>query len=149
MSREQPRSPSPIVDHLVRALAEVLPDDERPALTSFDGDVAATTSEGDLRRAWRCAEWAVQLAGRPDQSVLERRGHELQEAFRLLKDSMFGFAFGASFADGVGPAADVQLQWVDRAVAVAREAGAEVGWSQVPWQDLVRELTATGADDGR
>lgn len=142
MAPEEPHSPSPIVSQLVRALARVLPEDERAALSVFDSAVAGTTSDGDLRRAWRCAEWALQLAGHPDESTVNRLAHEIQEAYRLLKDSMYGFAFGASFQDGVGPGTDVQIQWVERAAAVAKETGGSLGWEAVPWRALLEELTA-------
>lgn len=123
-----------------------MPEGQRAELATFDHTVAGTTSEGDLRRAWRCAEWALQLVGHPDESVVKRRVHEIQEAYRLLKDSTYGFAFGAAFRDGVGPGADVQAQWVERAVAVARETGAAVGWDQVPWQALLHELISMPSD---
>lgn len=144
-SSEEPRSPSPIVSYLVRSLAKVLPEEERARLESFDAAVARTTADGDLRRAWRCAEWALQLAGHPEESAIEQRVHEIREAYRLLKDSMYGFAFGAAIRDGIGPGKDVELQWVDRAVAVAKETGTSLGWDEVPWQALLEELVESPA----
>lgn len=146
MSREHPHSPSPIVAHLVRSLEKALPAEQRAWLSRFGDAVAGTTSEHDLRRAWRCAEWALQLAGHPDDSAVERRVHEIQEAYRLLKDSMYGFAFGATVRDGVGPGTDVQLQWVERAVAVAVETGTAHGWDEVPWEALLSDLIEMPAD---
>lgn len=147
MSPEEPHSPSPIVSQFVRSLARVLPEEEQSRLSAFDSAVAGTTSDGDLRRAWRCAEWALRLAGDPDESAVDRLAHEIQGAYRLLKDSMYGFAFGAAFHDGVGPGTDVQIQWVERAAAVAKETGGSLGWDAVPWQALLEELIATSSEE--
>lgn len=139
-SPTEPKSPSPIVSYFVRSLAKVLPEEQRASLAAFDAAVGGTSADHELRRAWRCAEWALQLAGHPEESVIEQRAHEIREAYRLLKDSMYGFAYGVSVRDGVGPGKDVELQWVDRAVAVAKATGAARGWNEVPWKGLLEDL---------
>lgn len=146
MSEPVPESPSSIISYFVRSLERVLPDEEAAELAAFDEEVAASDGRGDLKRAWRCAQWALELAGEPDESFIQQRVGELQEAYRLLKDSIFGFQNGLGVVDGVGPGADVQVQWVDRSVAVAKEKAAVSGWQAVPWEGLLRELLSISPD---
>lgn len=40
------------------------------------------------------------------------------------------------------PVTDVELTWVDDAVAAANAAAKEVGWNSVPWEALLIELIA-------
>ena len=122
----------------MRELRRSLPELEQAKLAPFADAAEATTRRGDLRRAFRCAEWAVQVAeGRSDSRV----GHlveSLREARVLWKDSLFGAHYGAAVVDGVGPGEDVEIQWVDVAVAAARDEARRSGWGAVPWEDLLR-----------
>jgi hypothetical protein len=40
------------------------------------------------------------------------------------------------------PILDVEIEWVDDAVAVANEVAKKSGWSSVPWEQLLEELIA-------
>lgn len=65
----------------------------------------------------------------------------------IVRDSLFGAHFGLAVADGVGPAHDVEIQWVDAAVAVAVAEAERVGWDDVPWEDLVRSVLQPAPPD--
>lgn len=137
-------SPSPVIEYLVDQLDQVLPEFDRARLGAHGEAVARTTHHGDLHRAWRCAGWAVDLAERSGHSHLAQAAQGLKEVHQLWKDSWFGAEFGIAVRDGVGPGRDIELQWVDDAVVVAKGVAKESGWAAVPWEDLLTELLAVG-----
>ena len=51
---------------------------------------------------------------------------------------MFGAEFGVMRVSGtgIGPGEDIEIQWVDDAVAIAKAEGQRAGWDSVPWEDL-------------
>lgn len=65
------KSPSPIISYFVREIESSLPVEEKEKLTRFSDEVAKTTHHGDFRRAWHCAEWAIQMAERSSDSHLD------------------------------------------------------------------------------
>jgi hypothetical protein len=135
-----PTSPSPIVSYYVRELAKVLPEAEEGKLAAYAEQVAATTHHGDFRRAWHAANWAIQLAERPSDSHLGHLVTDLKETYKLWQDTVFGADFGIARKDGVGPGQDVEIQWVDDALAVAKADAERSGWAAVPWEDLLKEM---------
>jgi hypothetical protein len=135
-------SPSPILTYFVREIARDLPDAEQEKLSPYTEQVAKTTHHGDLRRAWHAANWAVQLAERPSGSHLGHLVEDLKETYKLWQDTVFGADFGIARRDGVGPGEDVEIQWVDDALAVARAEAERSGWGSVPWEALLKEMLA-------
>ncbi|MGA2835316.1 MAG: hypothetical protein ABSF84_01840 [Acidimicrobiales bacterium] len=141
------QAPSPVLRYLVRELGRSLPESEGAKLARYAEAVGATTRRGDLGRAFRCAEWAVRVAEGRSDSRLGRLAEELKEARVLWRDSLFGAHYGAAVVDGVGPGEDVEIQWVDAAVTVARDEARRSGWGAVPWEDLLKTAFAD-ADPG-
>jgi hypothetical protein len=135
-------SPSPIISYYSREIGRVLPDEEQRKLAAYSEQVAKTTHHGDFRRAWHCANWAVQLAESPSDSHLGHLVKDLKESYKLWQDTVFGADFGIMVKDGVGPGQDVEVQWVDDAVAVAKAEAERSGWASVPWEDLLKEMLA-------
>jgi hypothetical protein len=134
------KSPSPIISYYVREIARVLPDEEQGKLAAYSEQVATTTHHGDLRRAWHCAHWAVRLAQKPSNSHLGHLVKDVKESYKLWQDTVFGADFGIMLKDGVGPGQDVEIQWVDDALAVATAEAERSGWPAVPWEDLLKEM---------
>jgi hypothetical protein len=132
--------PSPMLAHLDDSLEEVLPEDEYAKLTSHDAEIAQTTSLHDLHRCFRCAEWAVQLVARPEHSHLEYLIHELRAVVHEARAAHWAVKFGRYVSHA--PELDVELTWVDDAVAVAKAAAEKSDWASVPWEDLLEELIA-------
>jgi len=66
----------------------------------------------------------------------------LKEAHTLWRDSWFGAEFGVMKRDGVGPGHDIEIQWVDDALRIAKSVAEEKGWASVPWEDLLTGLLA-------
>ena len=106
-------------------------------LDTYAPEVAKTTHHGEFKRAKQCAEWAVQMAERSSDSRLSHFVKHLEEIRRLEKDSVFGAEF-----DVTRMRQDVEIQWADDAVAIARSEGERVGWDSVPWEDLLKEMLA-------
>ena len=140
----EPVSPSPIIDYFVHEIEPSLPDEGKARLSSYADRIAGTTHHGDFRRAWHCADWAIRVA---EASSGSKHGHlvtGLKEKHTLWKDTIFGVEFGAK-PDGVGPGQDAEIQWVDDAVAIAKDEADRSGWDAVPWEDLLKEMLAVAA----
>ena len=132
--------PSPALVHLDDALEQALPESELPKLNAHDGEVASTSSHHDLHRCFRCAEWAVALVSRPEHSHLGHMTHKLKAVLHEAHDTDWAVEFGMFVSHR--PVLDVELTWVDDAVAVAQSAAQKSGWDSVPWEDLFVELIA-------
>jgi hypothetical protein len=128
------KSPSPIISYFVKEIESSLPAADKKKLDNYAQAVVKTTHHGDLKRARLCAEWAVQMAERSSNSNLSHFVKRLEEIRKLEKDSIFGAEFGAG--------EDVEIQWVDDAVAIAKSEGERAGWNAVPWEDLLKEMLA-------
>ena len=135
------KTPSPIISYFVREIGAILPAAEVEKLKRYDDAVASTTHHGDLRRAWHCAEWSINLAEQHSTSHLDHLVKHLKEFRKLEKDSFFGAEFGV-MNPKVGPGEDVEIQWVDDTIAVAKADAEQSGWDAVPWEDLLKELLA-------
>jgi hypothetical protein len=129
-----------VATYLVRELGRILPEADRARLARYAPEVRATTRHGDLRRAYRCAEWAVRVAGGGSEPHHGRLIGRLRERLDIGRDSLFGAHFGVAVGDGVGPGTDVEIQWVEAAVTVAAAEAEQSGWDAVPWEDLVRQV---------
>jgi hypothetical protein len=138
------KSPSPIISYFVREIGSSLPVAEKEKLATYSSAVAKTTHHGDFKRAEHCAQWAVQMAERSSSSKLDHFVKHLEELRKLEKDSVFGAEFGVMRVggSGVGPGEDVEIQWADDAVAIAKSEGERVGWEMVPWENLLKEMLA-------
>jgi hypothetical protein len=140
MQRQSPKTPSPILVHLDDALDAVLPDDEVAKLEAHDAEVGVTTSHHDFERCYRCAEWAVDLVSMPEHSHLEHLVHRLRAVLHEIHDTDWAAKMGVRVTHD--PILDVEIEWVDDAVAVANEVAKKSGWSSVPWEQLLEELIA-------
>jgi hypothetical protein len=141
------KSPSPIISYYVNELSRVLPDEEKGKLSAYAEQVTKTTHHGDFRRAWHCAHWAIEMAENPAHSHLGHLVKDLKESYKLWQDTVFGADFGIMRKDGVGPGQDVEIQWVDDAVAVAKAEAERSGWVSVPWEDLLKEMLSVAQPD--
>jgi hypothetical protein len=137
-----PTSPSPILTYFVREMEGGLPDAGKETLATYAAAVSLTTHHGDFRRAWHCAAWAVRLAERSASTHVGHLVDATKETYALYQDTLFGADVGLQSHDGVGPGEDVELQWVDDAVAVAKAEGERAGWDAVPWEHLLVEMLA-------
>ncbi len=133
-------TPSEILRYIDDSLEKILPEDEYRKLTALDTEMAATTSRGDFHRCFRCAEWAVALAGASEHSHLARLVTELKTALHEFHDMDWAIDFGI-FRPG-RTVTDVELSWVDDALKVAQAVAQESGWDAVPWEELLRQLIA-------
>jgi hypothetical protein len=139
-SQTSAKAPSEMLRYIDDALEKVLPEDEYQKLTSHDAEIAKTTSRGDFHRCFRCAEWAVELAGQSAHSHLGHLVTELKAVVHEIHDTDWAVEFGI-FTPG-RTITDVELTWVDDAVKVAQAAAQKAGWSSVPWERLLEELIA-------
>jgi hypothetical protein len=48
---------------------------------------------------------------------------------------------------GIGPGHDIEIQWVDDAVAVAKTEGERAGWDSARWEDLLKRMLAVGPQE--
>ena len=138
--RHIPKSPSPVLVHLDDSLDAVLPDDELAKLEAHDAEVGKTTSHHDFRRCYRCAEWAVELASESEHSHLEHLVKRLRAVLHEGHDALWAVKMGTRVTHD--PILDVEIEWVDDAMAVAKQAAAKSGWPSVPWEPLLEELIA-------
>jgi hypothetical protein len=122
------------------SLEKVLPEDEYQKLTSHDSEIARTTSRGDFHRCFRCAEWAVELADRPEHSHLGHLVHELGAVVHEIHDTDWAIEFGILSPGRI--VTDVELAWVDDVIKVVQVAAEKSGWASVPWERLLEELIA-------
>ena len=135
-----PTSPSPVIQSFVREAAEVLPATQAEKLTAFDAAIGKTTNHHDGRRARRCAEWAIGVAG--DRDLPHPRWHEIKEAHSAWRDMFLGAGY-AAVTRGVGspePLKDIEIEWVEDAIEVAKLVGEADGWDHAPWEALLVEL---------
>jgi hypothetical protein len=139
-SKSSKKTPSEMLRYLDDALEKVLPDDQYQKLTAHDAELAETTSRGDFHRCFRCAEWAVELAGEPQHSHLHHLVTELKTVVHEIRDTDWAVEFGI-FTPG-RTITDVELTWVDDAVKVAQAVAEKSGWDAVPWERLLEELIA-------
>lgn len=133
-------SPSPILQAFVRAVDEKLPSTQVNKLDSYQAAIEKTTGAEDRRRARHCAHWAFEVAG--DKDLGHPDWHKIKEAHELWKDMWFGVEF-AEMRDGAGkpaPREDVEIEWVEDAVNVAKAVGQTLGWEHAPWEELLAEL---------
>jgi hypothetical protein len=141
MATHTPVSPSPMLTHLDDALAAVLPEDQLAELAARDAAVARTTDAVDRQRCLHCARWAVRLVDSRPGGPVSHAVDRLRTVVHELRDAYRGARLGAIVA-GADPATDVELGWVDDAVAAAVATAEQVGWADVPWQELIDDLIA-------
>jgi hypothetical protein len=137
------KSPSFIISYFVGEIGSSLPAAEKVKLGTYAPEIAKTTHQGEFTRAKQCAEWAVQMAERSSNSRLSHFVTHLEEIRKLEKDSVFGAEF-----DVARRRQDVEIQWADDAVAIAKSEGERVGWDSVPWEDLLKEMLAVESLEG-
>jgi hypothetical protein len=135
----EPTSPSPIVGVFVRAVQELLPVDQKAKLEPFKDAIEGTTSAKDGHRARHCALWAIQLAD--DKDLANPRWREIKQLHQVWKDAWLGVQYGLHHTDtGHHPIEDVEIEWTEGAVEVAKMVGEADGWEHAPWEKLLGEL---------
>jgi hypothetical protein len=143
----KPAEPSPIITYFTGEIEPFLGKEAKARLATYNDAIAKTTHHGDFRRAWHCADWAIAQAERSSNSRMDHLVKGLKEKHQLSKDTIFGAEFGM-IRDGIGPGQDAEIQWVDDAVAVAREQATSDGWDAVKWEDLLKEMLAVAPPEG-
>ena len=157
MASEHVERPSPILRYFEDALGPLLPEDHYRRMAAHDAAVAETTSRHDLRRALRCAEWAVELAGGGEKLAGDSEkpggaregvavehqhpGRRLAQVLRQAWDASEAAEFAVlASIPGVGGTNLELVRWIDDVVEVARRVAAKDGWDAVPWEELLVEL---------
>jgi hypothetical protein len=138
-------TPSPILELFVRTVREQFPESEAGKADRFVEAISTSTSEADSKRARRCFHWALSVSD--DKSQSHPRWREIKELHQEWKDTWFGLEFGLTGNQGVkrDPGEDMHIQWVEDAVAVAKQLGEEDGWDKSPWEELLGELVEMSA----
>jgi hypothetical protein len=137
-------TPSPILELFVRNVRERFPEGEAGKVDQFTDAISKSTSEADSKRARHCFHWAYAMAD--DKSQSHPRWREIKELHQEWKDTWFGLEFGLTGNQGVkrDPDEDMHIQWVEDAIAVAKQLGEEDGWDKSPWTELLGELVEMG-----
>ncbi len=133
-------SPSPVIEAFVRQIAEELPSTQAAKLGTHRPAIEKTTNHRDGQRARRCAEWAIGVAA--DRDLPHPRWREIKEVHAIWRDMFRGAGYSA-MTEGVGrpePLKDIEFEWVDDAVEVAKLVGETDGWGHAPWESLLVEL---------
>ncbi len=129
---------SPALTHIIDQLSRILPEDLQTKLDGYRQKIVGISGHHDLHRCYRCAQWAVDLKATSQKgstkSILSRLGQVLHEANQARWATEFGLF--VSFH----PVTDLEVGWIDDALGVAQELADEVGWDQVPWEQLLDEL---------
>lgn len=129
-----------MIQVFVREVEEELPSTQAKKLDAHRSAIEKTTDHYDGQRARRCAEWAIEVAG--DHDLPHPRWHEIKEAHAVLRDMFRGAEYSAMTL-GVGrpqPPKDVETEWVEDAVEVAKLVGEADGWEHARWESLLVEL---------
>ena len=155
MPHETTTGSSPIVKTLMLDLQAELPEEERVKLDAYWPQADATAPKGDLHRARLCLRWAIEVAEMPEHSHLAHISTHLKERYKAWQDIVFGTEFGSRVERGkgpeghditgdsrIGPGEDIEILWVGEAITVAKAAAEKSGWSQVPWEKLIKDVLA-------
>jgi len=129
-----------VIQVFVREVEEELPATQAEKLNSHRSAIDKTTNHHDGHRARRCAEWAIHVAA--GRELPHPRWQAIKEAHAIWRD-MFRAAEYAVITEGVGrpePLKDIEIEWVEDAVGVAKIVGEAAGWDQAPWEHLLVEL---------
>jgi hypothetical protein len=160
-----------VAEHLVSALRTRLPATAGPELDAYEERARALGGDrrAELRRAYACARWAVDVAAEPAHSavagVAVRAGEAVKEigqavwaelgadidgiVARLFPGrtgaSVLGTFVGADDPErapgsGASPLVGPEMAWVLEAVDVAKGVAEVDGWDAVPWRRLVDEV---------
>jgi len=125
MTTDSETSPSAVITSFVEAAKKDFPETELAKLDAHADAIAATTTHHDAARATMCAAWAVITT---DEDT-PRFGiwHSFVET---------GHVIGASLSH------NAEENLAETAVAVAVKLGAQIDWSEIPWEDLLTKMIA-------
>lgn len=135
-----PSSPSRVIEIFVREVQETYPPTQSDKLKAHEAAIGRTTHHHDGHRARRCAEWAIALAG--DRDLSHHDWQRIKELHAVWRDMTWGAGY-ALITEGVGPRTpleDIEIEWVEDAVHVAKIVAEAEGWEHAPWEDLLVEL---------
>lgn len=133
-------SPSHVIEMFVREVRETLPETQSQKLAAHESAIAGTTSHHDGERAVHCARWAIAVAA--DRDLAHPEWSRIKELHSVWRDVTWGAGFAAMEHGGGGPLRDIEVEWVEDAVQVAKFVGEAEGWDHAPWEDLLVELIA-------
>ena len=157
---DDPGASSPVLAQLVRELRTVLPAEGLDRLSGIEGEIAAAhlNDHSDPARARRCAEWAVEVASRPELGHIRQALAGLSEVVRQMGETIRATEIGLATEIPIqsvvapptvrmgGPGGALEAQRIGEAVRVAQRVATELGWDKVPWEDLVRDLISIRDD---
>lgn len=129
-----------MIEIFVRQVQETFPSTQSGKLKGHEAAIARTTHHHDGHRARRCAEWAIALAG--DRNLPHHDWGRIKELHAVWRDMTWGAGY-AAITEGIGrpaPLMDIEIEWVEDAVHVARIVAEAEGWEHAPWEDLLVEL---------
>jgi len=160
-----------VAEHLVTALRTRLPSSAGAELDDYERRAGALDGDrrAELRRAYACARWAVDVAAEPAHSAIVGAAVRAGEAVREIGQTvwaelgadienvvarLFPGKTGASYlgmwvgvddpqhapGTGASPLVGPEIAWVLEAVDVADKIAALEGWDAVPWRDLLDEV---------
>lgn len=134
--------PSAVIDAFARAIEEVLPEEESRRVAGHRAAIALTTTQRDGERAVHCARWAITVAG--ERELAHPEWNRIKELHSVWRDITWGAGFAAMERRGHsgGVLRDIEIEWVEDAVHVARLVGEAEGWDRAPWEELLVELIA-------
>ena len=160
-----------VAEHLVAALRTRLPSGGEAELADYERRARALDGDrrAELRRAYACARWAVDVAAEPAHSAVVGAAVRAGEAVRELGQTvwaelgadienvvarLFPGKTGASIlgtwvgvdnpgqapGTGASPLVGPEIAWVLEAVDVADKVAAVEGWDAVPWRALLDQV---------
>jgi hypothetical protein len=135
------QSPSAVIDTFVRDVDETFPETQSGKLVGHRDAIAKTTTHHDGERALHCARWAIRIAA--DRDLPHPEWSRIKELHSVWRDITWGAGFSAMEHEAHGgPLRDIEIEWVQDAVHVAKLVGEAEGWDDAPWEDLLVELIA-------
>ena len=160
-----------VAEHLVTALRTRLPSSAGAELDDYERRAGALDGDrrAELRRAYACARWAVDVAAEPAHSTIVGAAVRAGEAVREIGQTvwaelgadienvvarLFPGKTGAAYlgmwvgvsdpeqapGTGASPLVGPEMAWVLEAVDVADKIAALEGWDAVPWRGLLDEV---------
>jgi hypothetical protein len=162
-----------IAEHLITALRKRLPADAGPELDAYEQRARALGDDrrAELKRAYACARWSVDVVGDPARSGLVADVTRAAEAVKEIGQAvwaqlgadvenivarLFPGKTGADYlgmwvgvenpaqapGTGASPLVGPEIAWVVEAVEVAEKVAESDGWDAVPWRRLLDEVVS-------
>jgi hypothetical protein len=155
-SSSQPRGSDPgsfMISSLIKRLRKELPASERAKLAPYYNRAydAGADSTAEWHRAFRCAQWAVQIVSQPAHHHLTADAEHALEVVREVRKTIGAELLDLEFlplGGSVSPRFQAELTWVEEAARVAEKVAAKSGWEAVPWEQLLQDMLKIGSTTG-